>query len=52
MNLKGSSYNRHHIDAGVTEYKRLVKNNDTRARPLYYLHIDMEKEIVYYRRVR
>lgn len=48
----GSGYHRTDIDAGVTEFKRRVTEGETKAKPLLYLHIDEEKRIVYYRRIK
>lgn len=49
---KGSLYNRHHIDAGVTEYIRQVNAGETQAKPLIYLHVDMGTRKVYYRSIQ
>ena len=44
---KGSQYNRFHIRDGVTEYKRQVRDGETKARPLLYLHVNETTRSIY-----
>lgn len=49
---KGSEYHRKDIDAGVKEYKRQVKEGETKAKPLIYLHVDEGHREIYYRNIK
>lgn len=44
---KGSKYTRHDLADGVVEYKRQVSKNETKARPLLYLHVDESTRKIY-----
>lgn len=48
----GSKFNRTHIDDGVREFRRRVREGETSARPLAYLHIDENLRKVWYREVK
>jgi len=47
-----SGFHREDIDNGVAEFKRQVRDGETTARPLIYLHIDEENRKVYYRNIK
>lgn len=49
---KETKYHREDIDAGVTEYKRQVKDGQTEAKPLIYLHVDEGHREIYYRNIK
>lgn len=49
---RGGLYNRSHINQGVAEFKRMVTEGETKAKPLAYLHVDEKSRKVYYRDVR
>lgn len=49
---KGTKYHREDIDAGVKEYKRQVKDGQTEAKPLIYLHVDEGHREIYYRNIK
>ena len=48
----GDSFNRTHIDDGVKEFRRRVREGETSAKPLAYLHIDEKRRKVWYREVK
>lgn len=49
---KGTKYHREDINAGVKEYKRQVKDGQTEAKPLIYLHVDEGHREIYYRNIK
>ena len=48
----GSRFSRFDIDNGVREFRRRVRENETSARPIAYLHIDENLRKVWYRSVK
>lgn len=44
----GSGITREHIAKGVKEYRRLIKEGQTKAKPIMYLHVDEANRKVYY----
>lgn len=49
---KGSQYHRSYFDEGVKEYKRQVREGETEAKPLIYLHVDETNRKIYYRNIK
>lgn len=49
---KGTQFHREDIDAGVAEYKRQVRESETKAKPLIYLHVDEGHREIYYRSIK
>ena len=48
----GERFTRFHIDDGVREFRRRVREGETPARPQIYLHIDERLRKVWYRNVK
>ena len=49
---KGTLYQREDIEAGVKELKRQLREGQTMARPLVYLHVDEKSREIYYRNIK